>query len=211
MEKTVKKQIQDRVYSLLTEGIGKFPRTKIENNTQIANCKLCPLSQTRKKVVVSSMISKKKFFILSEFPEIEDESSSQQFLFDEKSSSGIIIKLLEKLGLFQHCYFSFALKCVPTKGIPSNALTLCAQHNLKRELQDVHPDIILCFGYRSLLALSQFDPTLLSIPLLENSSLFQFNFENTPKKVFFLSNSRDLQAFPHWRKQVWRFLEHLKV
>ena len=229
MEKQVKELLKDKFYSLIAEGVEKFPMgfnlgpglrrddnlDRRDNSAQpgddISNCTLCPLSQTRKKVVVSSEIVKKKFFILSEFPELEDENSQTKFLFSEKSSSGLIVKLLEKLGLLQDCHFSFALKCVPEKGLPKSALSICAKNNLKTELASVNPEIILCFGQRAIFALAQFEPSLLSVDLEENSSNFKLNLENTAKTVFFLSSSRDLQAFPHWRNQVWKFLEPFKA
>ncbi len=238
MTKQVKSQIKDRIYSLLSEGVKQFPKNILQALTteeiipnesnalklcledniynNILNCCLCPLSKSRKKVIVSSIKTKKKFFIISEFPESENEKSQSSILFCEKTSSSVIVKLVEKLGILQDCFFSFALKCVPEKGIPQGSLSLCAQNNLKQELVAVNPEVILCFGRRSLLAVAQFEPNLFSQKYLldslsENAFSFDLNFENSSKKVFFLSSSLDLQTFPHWRAQVWSFLEHFKA
>lgn len=220
MQKQVNSQIKDKFYSLIAEGVEKFPNNPylISNTDQtthsnqdpystISNCSLCALAKSRKKVLISSEIVYKKFFILSEFPETEDEQSST--VYSDKSSSGLILKLVEKLGLFQDCHFSFALKCVPEKGIPQGSLSICVQNNLKKELQAVNPEAILCFGQKALLALAHFDKSLLLAE--ENSLAMPFEFENRQKSVFFLASSRDLQAFPQWRNQVWSCLENFKV
>jgi len=210
MQEQVSSQIKDKFYSLIAEGVEKFPKSQFN----ISNCTLCSLSKNRKKVLVSSKMVHKKFLVLSEFPETEDEASAvakpvDEPLFSDRSSSGLILKLIEKLGLFQDCHFSFALKCVPEKGIPQGSLSVCVQNNLKKELQAVNPEVILCFGQKALLALAHFDKSLLLAE--ENSLAMPFEFENRQKNVFFLASSRDLQAFPQWRNQVWSCLENFKV
>ncbi|MES2615389.1 MAG: hypothetical protein V4591_08240 [Bdellovibrionota bacterium] len=212
----LEEQVKHRTLSYIAEGVGKFPKS-VSNSifTQISGCTQCPLYQSRKRVLVSPTVAQKKFFVLSEFPTLEDENSQSEFLYAEKSPSGLIVKLLEKLSLLQDCHFSFALKCVPEKGIPATSLSTCAKNNLKLELHAINPEVILCFGSRSLLALAQLEPSLLNAHLSENSSVLTANFgktsENHPTNIYFLSSSGDLQAFPHWRSQVWRFLEHFKT
>lgn len=231
MKTPLQQQIIERTYSFISEGTQNFPKPAPSHSplkppqiplditvkpfditSKISNCSLCPLSQTRKKVVVSSEIFPQKFFILSEFPEKEDENSTSPNLFSDKSSSGLILKLLEKLNILKQSYFSFAVKCVPEKGLLAGCISLCAQSNLKDELYAVEPEVILCFGQRALFALAHIDPAINSTSLSENASTFNFNLEgSSPKRVFFLSSSRDLEAFPPWRNQVWHFLAHFKT
>ena len=217
----MKEQVRDQIYSLIAEGVEKFPSMDVFANREskfseqasssLLHCQLCSLSQTRKKVLVSPEFQKKKFFILSEFPEEGDENSLSRFLYSEKSSSNLMVKLMEKLGILEQCHFSFAIKCHPEKGIPENSLSLCTQHHLLIELQKVNPEVIFCFGPRSLFALAGLDKSIQPSNLIENSSKFIFRIQNQTKSAFFLSSGRDLQCFPHWRGQVWRFLEQFKL
>lgn len=216
-------QIKAKIYSLMSEGVDKFPVAKVsplisvdaqiqirnisqaknENDliNTIKNCVLCPLSQSRKKVFVGTKIANKKFFILSEFPQQDEE---KKFFASEE----IIIKLLEKLGIVEQCYFSFAIKCVPERGIPQNALSVCAKNNLRVELEAVNPEVIFCFGHRALAALVCLDPGLAGVGSAE---CIKSNFGKLQKETYFLPSSRDLQMFPNWRTLVWKFLEHFKV
>jgi uracil-DNA glycosylase len=215
-------QIRDRIYSLIADGVEKFPLStptslacpehKQELSelscSDISNCSLCPLEQTRKRVVMSKNFIHKRFFILSEFPEQEDELSSS--VFSEKSSNGLILKLSEKLKIQNAAHFSFALKCFPERGFPQGALTICSKNNLKRELLEVKPEIILAFGQRALTALMSINKANVEY-IEENNSQVEMQFDGFLSRVFFLSASRELQLYPHWRAQVWRFLEGLKV
>lgn len=213
-------QLQDKLYSLLQDGIEKFPLTKTTRNTNeeqpginpsaaVIQCQRCSLSMSRKKVMVQNKWLPKKFFVLSEFPESEDEQGQNPNLYSPDSSSGLILKLTEKLNIQNDCHFSFALKCFPEKGIPENALSTCSQHNLKVELECINPEVILCFGPKALLFLAQLIPHKNMESPIENGSIFSLNLiaGKDAKKVFFLSSSRDLRQFPHWRTQVWKFLQ----
>lgn len=213
-----KQQIKDKLYSLLSDGVKFFPnfaQQEIEspqiqkevNTNSIASCTRCPLSRSRQKVVVSqsNLMIPKKFFILSDFPQKEDENSDT--VFSPQSSTQLLVNLVQRLGVLEHSYFSFSLKCVPEKGIPEHALSLCAQHNLSYELEKVRPEVIFCFGHRSLSALLYLDPSLKSESLVENQTYSFFHFQNSKSQLYFLSSSRDLQEFPPWRTQVWNALK----
>lgn len=209
----IQNQFHERVYSLLADGVRAFP--KIEKNfnflenQDINSCARCPLSKIRKRVVVSEQIENKKFFVLSDFPQKEDEESAE--VFSDKSSVQVLVNLVQKLGISKTTYFSFALKCVPEKGIPDEALSTCAKYNLAFELQQTEPEVIFCFGYRALSALAHLDPNFSVALLQENQSQACFHFQNTRIQLFFLSSSQDLQNFPHWRAQVWKQLERFSI
>jgi uracil-DNA glycosylase family 4 len=201
------------MYSLLADGVKVFPKVEKKfdflENQNINSCTKCPLSKARKRVVVSEQIESKKFFVLSDFPQKEDEDSGE--VFSDKSSAQVLINLVQKLGISKTTYFSFALKCVPEKGIPDESLFTCSKHNLAFELQQTEPEVIFCFGYRALAALAYLDPNLASSLLNENQSQTFFHFQNHKIQLFFLSSSQDLQNFPHWRTQVWKQLERFSI
>lgn len=219
----VQKQIQDRMYSLLSEGVSSFPKFSMNLDqvnhahvdsvsvmkNEIASCQRCPLAKSRKRVVVSEDIQKKSFFILSDFPRKEDEESDQ--VFAPGSPSSVLANLVQKLGVLQQSYFSFALKCVPDKGIPQQGISLCATHHLSFELEQVDPQVIFCFGYRALFSLTHLDSKLKDTACCENQDPITFQFKNKSVMLFFLPSASDLQSFPQWRTQVWRQLERFST
>ncbi len=177
----------------------------------MATCQRCPLSQTRKRVLVEPTFLQKRFFILSDFPELADEQNTSSSLYAESSSSGLLIKLMEKLNLLSQCHFSFALKCVPEKGVPQSALSQCALANLKQELEVISPSAILCFGNLSLRALEILSEEKFSKTTEENQEPIEFRLQKSnlqnPISIYPLSSSRDLNQFPMWRAQVWQALK----
>lgn len=203
MEKAIQNQIESKFVSLIAEGVAHFPKSNISPTSfnpyeKIKNCQLCSLANTRKKVHVNPQINPKKFFVVNEFPTQEDNNSQED----------LIIKLLDKLGILASSHLSYALKCVPEKGIPKNALKDCSTNNLKIELDYVTPEFILCFGHRAILAIKNIFSSNAFENLCENNSCV--SLEAGPS-VYYLSSCRDLFHYPHWRSQVWQSLEHFKV
>lgn len=217
------KQIQEHMYSLLCDGVLRFPNVSMNSKQKIhvdANpistiksdmfsCQRCALAKSRVRVVASEDIQKKSFFILSDFPRKEDEQSDQ--VFASGSPSSVLSNLVQKLGISQQSYFSFGLKCVPDKGIPQQGMVLCATHHLSFELEQVDPRVIFCFGHRALFSLAHLDPKLKETALFENQGLITFYLKNKPIDLFFLPSAGDLQSFPQWRTQVWKQLERFST
>lgn len=192
--------ISDRLCSLIADGVEKFAQAK-----DIALCKKCPRSKTRKRVVVAQNLTPKNFFVLAEFPESEDEASSS--VFSRQSSAGVILNLLEKLGIESDSHQSFALKCFAQNLTPDEHLPMCVIENLLHELRIVKPKILLCFGARAFHALSQFVMPINNVKL-ENSRMFEF--ETGSIEVYALPTAQELNQYPHWRTSVWSKLVHFK-
>lgn len=201
-----KQQLKERMYDMLAQGVRVFPKTpEMQMQLDIKSCNLCALSKTRDRVVVAPVIEHKEFFVLSDFPHKEDELS--QDVFSMQSSSQILLNLVQKLGIAEKSYLSYALKCVPEKGFSGEALSVCVKHNLAFELRQVQPKVIFCFGHRALMGLVQLDPLLSLSDCFENQGSNAFSFANRKIPLFFLSSSQDLKNHPLWRSLVWKQLQ----
>jgi len=212
----IQQQVKMKMMSYLMEGVGRFPTPSFpvaqphcaENSpqtTQVSACNRCELAQCRKRVVVATLYEPRDYFVLADFPDVHDEQSSEVFAASSPLSA-IAVNLLHKLKIFSQCHFSFALKCVPSKLFPLNALTTCAHSNLAPELSQVSPKMILCFGQKAFRALSCLDPLLVQTSFEENTQLHFVFRDNMPITLFFLPSLQDLRDFPQWRKQVWDLL-----
>lgn len=202
-------QLEAQFHSFALAGVRHFPKAEQKAvapsaPVDIANCQRCELAQTRKKVVVARELIPKKYFLLCDFPEKEEEEG--EFFAPEH----LVVKLAERLGILSECHFSFALKCVSEKGYGPNSFLQCAQHNLAYELERTQCETILCFGHRALSALAHLEPSLLAVPPIENSSCLQFQFRSKTIKVFFLSGHRDLTKYTSWRQAAWQALAPLR-
>lgn len=214
----IQNQIKQRLLSNIVEGIGRFPApsmgfffndSKQDNTcTSISNCSSCSLFKARKRVVVAKSFEPKMYFVLSDFPDKEDEDSNEVYSI-RSSLSTIAINLLSKLDIQTSCHYSFALKCLPERGLLHNSLEICSNQNLSIEISTVMPGIILCFGYRALQSLIALDSSLKNHQFMENTECPTFRIGNLTTRLFFLSSLRDLRDFPHWRKHVWNVLSPL--
>ena len=204
--------ISERILALIAEGAGSF-----KTQEDVTQCRKCPLSQNRSKVLISTPILPKKFFVLSEYADRQDESSSQE-LFHPQSSSGIILNLVKKLGIAEQCHFSFALKCVPHKHTPEAGLTTCVTQNLLKEIKEVQPSVLFCFGARIFYALASLDPGLFYQAYMPKNEVlpsfskeFSLNLNKYKMTLFLLPTSQELKQFPQWRTSVWEQLERFRV
>jgi uracil-DNA glycosylase len=214
----IQNQVKEKLFSSMVEGVARFPipstyPSAIEPSIDyscsvISGCKSCSLQEARKQVVVANSFVSKMYFVLSDFPDKEDEASNEVYSV-RSSLSSITINLLSKLEIQSSCHYSFAIKCLPERGLPENSLDICATQNLSVEILTVMPRVILCFGYRALQSLLTLDSSLRSHQFIENVESPAFRIKNLEIRLFFLSSIRDLRDFPHWRKQVWNILSPL--
>jgi len=217
----IQNQIKDKLLLGINEGMVRFPIsdpnfnplcTQIQEKESpflnISKCTACSLSDKRKRVLIETKMISKSFFILSDFPDTIDEASEDVFSIQSPISS-IVLNLLNKLNILKDCHFSFAIKCVPERGLPENAIKTCGLRNLSQEIFQVEPKVILCFGYRALQSLTHLDKNLNSSDFLENSEMRNISLDGLYMRVFFLSSIRDLRDFPHWRRDVWNVLQPL--
>lgn len=215
---SIQNQVKQKLLLDIVEGVGRFPIPSTSfvlakppfdpSCSNISNCKSCSLHELRERVVVAKSFEPKAYFILSDFPDKEDAASTEVFS-PSSLLSNIAINLMSKLEIQASCHYSFALKCVPEKGLPSDPF-VCANQNLFAEILAVAPKVILCFGHRALQSLISLDCSFKNNPsLVENTECPSICLDTLRIRLFFLSSIRDLKNFPHWRKQVWNVLSPL--
>jgi uracil-DNA glycosylase len=175
------------------------------------NCDRCPLVLTRKRVVVSESIAPSPIMVLADFPAPGDEDAAvKSTLFEApESAASVLARLLDRLELGDSVHRSFAIKCVPRKGISNESLPRCAPL-LAREIELVNPDIILAFGHRSLAALEQVAGTRFP-QSQELGNLGRAPIGGKERQIFSLPSARELELFKEWRGPVWSFLQILKA
>ena len=203
----IQHQIKDKFLCEVSRGVQHFPCPQVvEKCHAIQNCRQCSLASVRKRVVVEKKLSPQKFFILSHFPDQDDENSTDVFSKTSPTSS-ILLRLVEKLAIGEMSHFSYALKCHPGAFLAKEALKTCVVQNLSLEFLEVRPKVVLCFGYWalfSLLFLSKDPHQALNIE--PNSHISNFVIGKSSVELYFLPSLQDLKNFPHWRKQVWDIL-----
>jgi uracil-DNA glycosylase len=197
----------------------------LEKIGEVAKCTLCSLAKTRQTVIFSEKLKQKKFFILLEYPnekletlKINHEKDFLEFIQPEslvppspkqtthvkdnleaevfESGNYAIRNLLFKLGIQNDSHISFALKCVPRKGIPSVGAFECAKHNLKLELDAINSENIFVFGSIAINAI--------------NIALQQNSHWQEGKNLFFFPSALELAVNPSWRINVWDSLAQFK-
>jgi hypothetical protein len=185
---------------------------------ELSQCTRGALKDTRKSVVFAVQPAPKKFLVLLEYPDESIESlQNTEFSFCESffswdetntplknngvvpvfdSSMETFKRLILKLGIADDCHISFAIKCVPRKGIPSDCAANCPRYNLQFEFQRVQPQVVLAFGHHAWTAWS----SIAELP--EN--------KQRPIQAFCLPSPLELFANPSWRLGVWNRLVELK-
>lgn len=192
--------ISDRMCALIADGVQQFPHAK-----DIALCKRCVRAEKRRRVIVAQEISPKKFFVLAEFPDADDESGTA--VFAKNSNTGVILNLLEKLGIDDQSHHSFALKCFSKNLVPDDHLPICVMENLFHEIQMVKPNVLLCFGARAFHALSKF---IMPAESLKLGNKHTFEYTSGSLDVYPLPSAQELNQYPNWRLSVWSKLVHFK-
>ncbi|KAB8032165.1 hypothetical protein [Fluviispira multicolorata] len=191
----IQKQVQDKLLANVNEGVERYP---LPSNILI-------LKNTNENIILSLGKSDKKFLILSDFP-IHEENISEGFLSIIANNKGLIVNLLEKLGIIDDAYFAYTLSNYIPSPLISNTLSEHVNPKLYETVIKLKPHAIFCFGHRSLLSLSTISRSPIAVPLNENQELSLFQYENSVARLFYLSSIKDLLSFPIWRKQVWQVL-----
>jgi Uracil DNA glycosylase superfamily len=222
--------LRTKFSALGADGVERFPKPtqRIDSNivslSHVKNCVLGSLKSSRKAVVVSKAAPQKRVFCILEYPdEAIEQLQEQQIVFcesflslDSQSSVmkdagmlpffegalGTFKSLISKLNLVEECYVTFAIKCVPRKGIPKDCAIACAESHLNSELQAVSPQVVLVFGKR---ASEGFELALQKVQSLRGE------IPQSPYEVHHLPSILELFANPSWRAGVWNSLVHLKL
>ncbi|BBH52769.1 hypothetical protein [Fluviispira sanaruensis] len=183
----VQRQIRDKIYTCVSEGVERFPQPLAIYNSDLLD-------------------QEKRYLILTDFFE-NDEHLEEGRLSDNDLNKGIIINLLGKLGIYENSYFVPPLILKDQQTALSNKFSNNINPNLLRKIIEISPYAILCFGHRSLLVLSAIFKDSIALSLNENLQLEPIKLsEGKSSQLFYLSSIKDLSSFPIWRKQVWQVL-----
>ena len=228
---TAYRQAQEQFKELTRRGVTHFPvpaapvLSQQDENPQasavaVRTCTACSLHVQRKNVVHWPIVTRRPLFILADFP---DEPQETQFQNEWKQipdgRSALLWRLFERLGVRQQCYLSYAVKCVPHQGIPSQSVACCALH-VTRELRQCAPAVVLCFGERALASLTLIDSACAafhqrsqgspSFFWMEFSATHPFAAAPSVKKIGLFPSLIELEANPTWRQPVWNQLLDLR-
>lgn len=234
----LKAQIRDQLYAQATQGVQRFTRpgeatevsvsiqsinsaeimaqnTSIEAlNQAIKSCQNCPLSNQRQKVNFTELPldSKRYCLIVADFPDALTESENQ--MFKGAGAFKVLDNLLTKLKLNETTsHRSFAIKCLPKKGIPNTTLSQCSFH-LRAEFEVLQPQIVLLFGVRAqeswrMANARKGEAQSTLVPAPECGHWFNEDLNGRPSRIYTLPSARELEAFPEWRMPVWELLREV--
>lgn len=181
------------------------PVTTIENQTsEIAACTLCYLAEQRKNVVVAAEHRKKRIMLVSDFPGIEDENTTETLFSNANSSHNILHRLVERMGCGNQTHRSFAIRCVPRRVIPENGVSQCNKHTLA-EIAAVDPDYIICCGHRATRGIIP-NPNH-SLNALPEVGVLRTVILSKERTVLVIPPPRELELHKEWRSQVWELLK----
>ncbi|WP_186648764.1 hypothetical protein [Fluviispira vulneris] len=183
----VQRQIRDKIYACVNEGVERYPHALASYNSVLSN-------------------QDKSYLILADFFE-NDEQLEEGRLSQNAQNKGLIINLLGKLGIYENSYFIPPLILKDQQSALSNQFSDNMNPDLLRKISEINPYAILCFGHRALLVLSAIFKDSLALPLNENLQLEPIKLsEGKFAQLYYLSSIKDLTSFPNWRKQVWQVL-----
>ncbi len=237
----LKAQIRDQLYAQATQGVQRFAKpgestegsvsiqsnqsinsdkikaqdTSIEAlNQAIKSCQNCPLSNQRQKVNFAELPldSTRYCLVVADFPDALTESENQ--MFKGAGAFKVLDNLLTKLKLNENTsHRSFAIKCLPKKGIPNTTLSQCSFH-LRSEFEVLQPQIVLLFGVRAqeswkMANARKGEAQSIFAPAPECGHWFNEDLNGRPSRIFALPSARELEAFPEWRMPVWELLREV--
>lgn len=225
-------QVAEQFYALAARGVQHFPKPTPRASAPVPvdlesvatpeavgsvagavvaetllTCQACPLAAERKRVVTQTQWSPFPLFVLAEFPTFADEDGTGVW-GGESSSTAVLHRLFEKLGVLNAVHASFAIKCAPRKHIPNTSLKACSNH-LSHELAAVDPRAIICFGERAVRALHSITGGAFQRTLEVGEESPQV-VAGKERRIFVMPSAAELDAHPDWRGEVWRALQCLK-
>lgn len=112
---------------------------------EIQNCNLCPLSENRSRVVISSESTAKIMFI-GEAPGEQEDIEGKPFV----GRSGKLLRSMVQtanIDIEKEVYITNICKCRPPKNRkPTNNEIISCNKYLLKEIEILKPKVIICFG-----------------------------------------------------------------
>ncbi|GAB5046370.1 uracil-DNA glycosylase [Thermodesulfovibrio sp. TK110] len=116
-----------------------------ELNEEIRQCKKCPLSNSRKNPVCGEGSINAKLMFVGEAPGVDEDLQGSPFVGE---AGKLLTSLIEKMGFKrQDVYITNTVKCHPPMNRDPFESEICACFDyLKREIEIVSPQVIMCLG-----------------------------------------------------------------
>ncbi len=170
-------------------------------NDQICNCLKCPLGETRTKFVFGVGNPKATFMLVGEAPGADEDAQGEPFV---GRAGQLLNKILEAIQFRRDdVYIANILKCRPPnnrKPLPEE-VDLCLPY-LRKQIQLIHPTVILCLG---LTAAENLLGTKESLTKLRGKVL---SFEGIPVMVTY--HPAALLRNPNWKRPAWEDVQAIK-
>lgn len=166
----------------------------------VAECRLCPLSKTRKNFIDFGGSGRNGLCLLTDIPDFYDQMIG--FLLTDETRK-LTQNMISKSGYnFHECYITSSVKCTSTKLLGSDLSPYkpCLKYLIK-ELGAVKPSFIIAMGEMT---------ARLLFPGKEFREMTgKINhFMNYP--VIFIHHPKDMIADPTLKHQTWKWLDPVK-
>ncbi|MEO8376117.1 MAG: uracil-DNA glycosylase [Candidatus Sumerlaeota bacterium] len=121
--------------------------------SEAESCMKCGLHLTRKRTVAGEGSRDARLFVIGEIPSEDDDNAGAPFRGGELEE--LMTNMLKAMGFKREDVFiTQAVKCRPPKGrSPDDSELECCHHFLARQIEAVHPEVIVCFGQAALQSL----------------------------------------------------------
>ncbi len=125
--------------------ITRSVQTLADIQTELGDCRRCPLHETRGQLVFGGGAPKATLFIVGDFPNQADEAAGLPF---SGEAGELLSKMLKAIGLsFADVYLSTIVKChVPSTETPAPDQVKTCLSFLLRQIDAVAPKVICAMG-----------------------------------------------------------------
>jgi uracil-DNA glycosylase len=168
-------------------------------------CSDCPFANSQRTVARASNPTKKRIFVVSDYPGPEDDPHQATLFESPASPHNILHRLIERLQCADKTHRAFAIRCAPRKLIENETIEKCSRH-LIAEIESVDPDIIICCGLRALRSVTWATALpLTGIP--EVGIIPPIRLGSRQRKILLIPAPRDLELHKEWRAPVLDLLK----
>ncbi|MCC6546289.1 uracil-DNA glycosylase [Candidatus Sumerlaeota bacterium] len=120
---------------------------------EVEGCTRCGLHVMRKRAVAGEGSGSARLFVIGEAPSEDDDQAGAPFRGGELGE--LMTNILKAIGFARdEVFITHAAKCRPPRGrAPGDAELECCHNYLARQVEAIHPEVIVCFGQAALQSL----------------------------------------------------------
>lgn len=165
---------------------------------KIKHCKNCNLYRIRKQPVLEENFENKKFMLISDYPDSEDDYYGKPFA---GSLGELLQKMLFSIGLRREdFYITLAVKCKPSAGkVPEDEEIQACQKYLFKEIKLLKPKLILALGF--------IPPKIFLNEPTHLSSLRGNPYPYKGSTIIFTYHPSYILKNPHVKRLIWEDLK----